>query len=1037
MRKPRRSYRRNPLGRFEPLEGRRMLATDLAQIAGTVVTDLDNGAGADVDAVGQTVELFLDDGDNGFDPQDGGGGDVSQGTQVTNADGEYSFDNLVAGNYWVRINPTAGTQTRAGENVSALISFDATEAMGMINLTIDEFSVAQNATATRNSGQPIPAPANSADGVNATDGGPRDLRAVYSGGTAGEIRIAADDFDSNRLSIESGPGVTGTLRAVWDGTDADADAVDFTGLNLDLLGNGTNSAFVIEAAADRQIDFRLRVYDQTGNISEATVTIVDTDGDLTGEDEESITVSFVDTDGDADTDGDFTAVTANAADFSSIGAIELIVDATGANALDALLEVIGVVGFTSKPADFTVLPEMSLGDLVFIDRDNDGMFDPEDTGIQGVGLTLFNDLDNDDTIDAGEATGLTATTDANGAYAFTGLLPGNYLVRVDAGNFAGGQPLADLVSSTGNDVGGMAPDPDAPTENNKDKGTAQGDGSVLSRAVTLVGGTETGDGDADANSNDTIDFGFFGYDLTITKDVDFNNSTPNGTLVYTMVVTNAGPGNATGVEFTDTLPAGVTFVSATTDQAGGTVTGTPGNQTVTSTIGDLANGAAPVTIRITATVDPDAAVGTPLVNTASVTGVGETGPTPNTATDQTTITPRIDLQLLKSDDDNDQPLSPGDTVVYTLRVQNNGPSGATNVVVTDTLPSGLTFDANGSTNPATNTAGAGGTTVLTYNLGALASTASGGQEQVITVRATVDAGFAGTLINNASVVGSETETDPNNNAQSAQSIVNAPVVDLQITKVDNDNDQPVVAGQTIRYELEVQNNGPSNATGVVVTDTLPAGLTFVSQGSTAPATNTAGAGGTTVLTYNLGAVNSTQNGGQPQTIIILATVDADLEQTVTNTASVTAVETESNLNNNTSSAASVPALGSINGRVFVDADRDLMFDPEDVGIANVLIELFNSTTNQRVATTMTGADGTYNFANLPAGTYFVRQGALPAGFEDLGEATASPGAQTPGGNEINTITVAPGTAQAVAPGNDFTAGLNLSKRTFFWSSGNF
>lgn len=1036
MRKPRRSYRRRPLRNFEPLEGRRLLATDLAQIAGTVVTDLDNGADADVLASGQTVELFLDDGDATFEP---GAGDDSQGTQVTGANGEYTFDNLIAGDYWVRINPTSGTQTRTNEDVSSLISFDANDAMGSVNLTIDDFTEAQDATATRNNGDALPAVVNSADGTNTTDGGPRDLQAEYTGGTSGSLGIASDEFNSNQLSISSTSGVTGTLRAVWDGTDADADAVDFTGLNLDILDSGTNSAFVIEATADREIDFRLRIYDRSGNISEATVTITDTDG-FTGDAGESISVSFVDNDADATTDGDFTAVTTNAADLSSIGAIELIVDATGASGLDAQLEVIGIVGFTTETADFTVLPEMSLGDLVYTDRDNNGIFDGTDFGIGGVALTLFEDVNEDDLLDGGDVqvgTTTTATSGTVGSYEFTGLLPGKYLVRVDADNFDTSEALENLVTSTGNDVAGEAPDPDTPTADGTDKGTAQLDGSVISKNVMLVGGEESGDGESDDNRNSTIDFGFYGYDLTITKQVDLDNSVPDGTLVYTMVVTNDGPGDATGVEFTDTLPTGVTFVSATTTEPGGTVVGSSASQTVTSSIGDLASTDSPVTIVITASVDADAAIGTPLVNTAAVTGVDETGPTPNTATDQTIITPRIDLQLLKSDDDNDLPLEPGDTVVYTLRVQNNGPSGATNVVVTDTLPSGLTFDSTGSTSPDTNTSGSGGTTVLTYDLGALASMANGGAEQVITVRATVDEGFTGTVTNNASVVGAETETNTANNSESAQSTVNAPVIDLAITKVDDDLNQPVTDGQTIRYDLTVQNNGPSDATGVVVTDTLPAGLTFVSTGSTVPTTNSTVGNGTTTLTYDLGDLASTTNGGLPQTITILATVDAGLEGPVTNTASVVGVEAESTLANNSSSASSTPALGSINGRVFIDADRDLDFDPEDAGIAGVLIELFDSTTDLRLATTTTGTDGTYSFDDLPAGTYYVAQGTLPAVFEDLGEATDTPGAQTPGDNEITSITVVPGTSQAVAPENNFTAALNLNKRTFFWSSGVF
>ena len=90
--------------------------------------------------------------------------------------------------------------------------------------------------------------------------------------------------------------------------------------------------------------------------------------------------------------------------------------------LDAEIEVLGVVGFTTKTADFTVLNEMSLGDQVWIDLDNDGIFEAGESGIAGVALTLYEDTDSDD--DYLDETPLaTTTTDGSGNYLFTGLFP--------------------------------------------------------------------------------------------------------------------------------------------------------------------------------------------------------------------------------------------------------------------------------------------------------------------------------------------------------------------------------------------------------------------------------------------------------------------------------------------------------------------------------------------------------------------------------------------------------------------------------------
>jgi uncharacterized repeat protein (TIGR01451 family) len=53
-----------------------------------------------------------------------------------------------------------------------------------------------------------------------------------------------------------------------------------------------------------------------------------------------------------------------------------------------------------------------------------------------------------------------------------------------------------------------------------------------------------------------------------------------------------------------------------------------------------------------------------------------------------------------------------------------------------------------------------------------------------------------------------------------------PTVDLAIVKVDTPD--PVSVGRTIRYEITVRNNGPTRATGIVMTDTLPLGVELVS-----------------------------------------------------------------------------------------------------------------------------------------------------------------------------------------------------------------
>jgi uncharacterized repeat protein (TIGR01451 family) len=126
----------------------------------------------------------------------------------------------------------------------------------------------------------------------------------------------------------------------------------------------------------------------------------------------------------------------------------------------------------------------------------------------------------------------------------------------------------------------------------------------------------------------------------------------------------------------------------------------------------------------------------------------------------------------------------------------------------------------------------------------------------------------------------------------------APVVndaDLSIEK--SDSPDPVIAGTQLTYTLEVENDGPDIALDVVVTDTLPAGVSFVS--------GTAGCSAVAqVVTCSLGDLDD----GDSRTITLTTLVAADLVHnagtspvTITNTASVTGVANDPDLANNTAS----------------------------------------------------------------------------------------------------------------------------------------
>jgi protocatechuate 3,4-dioxygenase beta subunit len=147
--------------------------------------------------------------------------------------------------------------------------------------------------------------------------------------------------------------------------------------------------------------------------------------------------------------------------------------------------------------DFGFNRPMAIGDLVFEDRNNNGIRDTGEAGLANVVVRLLNQT--------GTATLATTTTDASGNYRFDNVSPGQYLVEID--------PLAGYVSSTGGVMGSGPFEPAAAptgTTNDRDVGTTQTGGAIRSGLVTLTqDAAPVIDGDTDANTDLTIDFGLF------------------------------------------------------------------------------------------------------------------------------------------------------------------------------------------------------------------------------------------------------------------------------------------------------------------------------------------------------------------------------------------------------------------------------------------------------------------------------------------------------------------------------------------------
>ena len=358
-------------------------------------------------------------------------------------------------------------------------------------------------------------------------------------------------------------------------------------------------------------------------------------------------------------------------------------------------------------------------------------------------------------------------------------------------------------------------------------------------------------------------------DLQITKTDAPDPVIAGQQLTYTLTGHNNGPSNASAVTISDPLPPGTTFVSASAGC-------TNASGTVTCTIGDLALNAS-VTRTITVTVPPATAAGATLTNTATISSAAaDVVPGNNSATAATTVNRSADLSITKTD--TPDPVVAGTAVTYSLNVANAGPSDAAAVTVTDPLPAGTAF-LSGTAGCTT----AGNT--VTCTIGALAAGATTPVTLVVSVLPSVAVGT--TLTNTATVGSSTTDPTPGNNSATATTAVTS-TADVSITKTDAPD--PVIAGSQLTYTLNVTNAGPSDATGVVVTDPLPANTLFLSASA-----GCAEASGTVTCTIGtLAAATST-----PRTIVVGVLPNVATGTTLTNTATVTLSTPDPTPGNNT------------------------------------------------------------------------------------------------------------------------------------------
>ena len=327
-------------------------------------------------------------------------------------------------------------------------------------------------------------------------------------------------------------------------------------------------------------------------------------------------------------------------------------------------------------------------------------------------------------------------------------------------------------------------------------------GGVMTNTVTVSTTTDT-DTNAANNTATTTTQVNTSSDLSITETAAPSPVAAASQLTYTLTVSNAGPSPAAMVHVSDTLPTSVTFVSAT---GTGWTCGETGG-VVGCDADPLALGVAP-TIAIVVTAPPDPQTLTNVVTVSAMTADPQANN--NSKSLDTVVVAGADLSLALTQS-ADSILVSG-AITYTVVVTNHGPSTATNVTVTDTLPTDdLYMAATGTGWTCSNAANIVTCTAASLPVGdapPIAITATGpGTPQKVPDMATVSATTADPL-------------SANNSATVETTILGSADVSVAMTGTER-----ALTSGALTFQVTVTNQGPSTAQSIRVVDTLPDGVT--------------------------------------------------------------------------------------------------------------------------------------------------------------------------------------------------------------------
>ena len=285
-------------------------------------------------------------------------------------------------------------------------------------------------------------------------------------------------------------------------------------------------------------------------------------------------------------------------------------------------------------------------------------------------------------------------------------------------------------------------------------------------------------------------------DLSVTKTASDSNPQYHDEVTWEIVITNNGPDIAHNITIKDLLPESLIWLDDDSEGDYNPVTG--------ELFIDVLDVDESYTLNIETLVNSTGDI----ENNVTVNGSEyDYNTTNNKANETIEVEKSADVFLVKLVNQTNPNYN--DLVTWTLIISNRGPDKANHIEVEDILPEGLIFVSYNATKG------------ILYEGKWVMCCLENGEEQRFNMVTRVNK--TGKITNMATIHADEYDSNETNNVDNET--IDVPLaVDVAVT-INVNNTRPYF-GEAVNWIISVTNNGPDNATGVVLTDMLPEEMIF-------------------------------------------------------------------------------------------------------------------------------------------------------------------------------------------------------------------